>query len=132
MADLTGRRKSGRLVRRTIRAGVVLLMIGVAECAVQRVVVVGVTVGAHARRYSVRSRQLEAGAGVVEGTIGPLRGVVAALAGRRQSRGGVIDGRQRVGVIVLMTRVAGRGRQVVVVVAMAVRTLTGWNHMRTG
>ena len=43
----------------------------------------------------------------------------------------MIDGRQRVSVILLMTRVAGGARQVVVVVAMAVRALTGWNRMRT-
>ena len=106
MAELTGRREAGRLVRRTVGAGVVVLMTRVAESAVQRVVVVGVAVGAAARRNRVRSRQLEAGAGVVERPIGPLRSVVASLAGRRQRCGEVIDGRQRVGVILLMTRVA--------------------------
>ena len=55
MAELTGRGESGRLVGRTVRAGVVLLMAGVAQGAVQRVVVVDVAVGTDARRYRVRS-----------------------------------------------------------------------------
>ena len=75
--------EAGRHVGRIGRAAVILLMTRVAHRAVQRVVVVGVAVGADARRYRVRSRQLEAGAGVIEGTIGPLRGVVAGLARRR-------------------------------------------------
>ena len=73
----------GRPVGRIGRAGVILLMTRVAQRAVQRVVVVDVAVSADARRYSVRSGQLEAGAGVVERTINPLRGVVADLARRR-------------------------------------------------
>ena len=43
----------------------------------------------------------------------------------------MIDGRQRVSVIQLMTRVARGARQVVVALAVAVGALTGWNRMRT-
>lgn len=83
MADVTSRRESRRLVRGIIRASVILLVTRVAERAVQRVVVVDVAVGANARRHRVHSRQLEAGAGVIERTIRPLRRVMAGLAGRR-------------------------------------------------
>ena len=56
MTELTCRRESRGLVRRIIRARVVLLMTRVAERAAQRVFIVDVAVGADARWHCVRSR----------------------------------------------------------------------------
>lgn len=69
MADLTRCRESSGLMCRTSRAGVVLLMTRVAECAVQRVIVVDVAISADPRWHSVRSRQLEAGTVVIKRAI---------------------------------------------------------------
>ena len=55
MAEFTGRRESGRRVRRIGCTGVILLVARIARCAVERVVAVDVAVGAQARRNRVRS-----------------------------------------------------------------------------
>ena len=83
MTDVTRRRESRRLMRRIIRASIVLLVTRVAERAVQRVVVIDVAVGAEAWWHRVHPGQLEAGACVIELAIRPLRCVMAGLAGRR-------------------------------------------------
>ena len=56
VAEFASCRETGRSVGRIGGACVVLLMARVAECAVQRVVVVHVAVGAQARRGRVCSR----------------------------------------------------------------------------
>ena len=55
VAEFAGRRESGRRVRRVGGTRVVLLVAGIAQRAVQRVVVVHVAVGAQARWHDVRS-----------------------------------------------------------------------------
>ena len=71
VAEFTGSRESGRRVRRIIRAGVILLMAGVAQRAVQRIAIVDVAVRALTRRNGVASRQWETGAAVIEDRVGP-------------------------------------------------------------
>jgi len=132
MADLTGRRESRGLVCRIGRAGVVLLMTRVAQGAVQRVIAVSVAIGAGPGRHYVRAGQLKAGAGMVELAIRPLRRVVAAVACCRERCRNVIYRRQSAGVVLLMARVARRARKVVIVIDVAVGTLTGWHCVRAG
>ncbi len=120
VAQFAGCWEAGGGVRRAGGASVILLMARVTESAIQCVIVVDVTIGAEARRHGVRPGQLEAGAGVIECAIGPQDCVVAAFAGRRESRGDVIHRRSRVVVIRLVTRYAGRARQVVIVVDVAI------------
>ena len=73
----------GRPVGRIGRARVILLMTRVARGARQVVAVVAMAVGALTGWNRMRTRQWKAGAGMVERTINPLRGVVAGLARRR-------------------------------------------------
>jgi len=122
MAEFAGRRESGRRVRRTGGAGVVLLVACVAQCAVQRVVVVHVAVGAQARRHDMRSRQLEAGGGVVKRGIGPENGVVTGFASCRERGRNVVHRRGRVVVIRLVARDASGAGQIVIIVDVAIRT----------
>ena len=77
------RGEAGRPVRRVGRPSVILLMARIAQRAVQGIVVIDVAIGTGPRRHRVRVGQREAGTVVVKRTIGPLRGVVAGLAGRR-------------------------------------------------
>lgn len=123
--------ESSRLVRWTIRVRVVLLMARVTESAVQPVVVVGVAVGALPRRHGMRSRQLEARAGVVERGIGPLHRVVAGRARRGEACREVIHRRYGAGVVLLVTRVTCRTRQVVVVVRVAIGALPRRHRVRS-
>lgn len=132
MAKLAGGRESGRYVRGIIGGRVLLLVTGVTESAIQRVIVVDVAIGAGARGHQMRSGQLEPGAGVVEGAIGPLHGVMAGLACRRECHCDVVNGRGCVGVVPLMARVAGSAREVVVVISVAFGTLTGRDCVRPG
>lgn len=115
-----------------VGAGVILLVARVAQRSVQRIVVVGVAIAAKPRRHRVRARQLEAGAGVIERAIGPLNGVMAGFACRRESGGEVIHRRQSIRVVLLMAAHTCCGRQVVVVVDVAVGALTRWNGVRPG
>ena len=117
---------------RIVGASVVLLMARIAQRAVQGIVVVGVAIGAQPRRHRVRPSQLEAGAGVVEGAIGPLNSVVAGLARRRESGSEMIHRRQSIRVVLLMAAHTCCGRQVVVIVNVAVGALTWWNGVRPG
>ena len=69
MTDFAGCGESRCLMRGIICARIVLLMTGIAERAVQRVVVVDMAVGADPRWHGMRPGQLETGTGVVEGAI---------------------------------------------------------------
>ena len=74
-----------------IRCGLeVFLVTTHASRGVQRVVVVDVAIGACPGRYGVHSRKREARIAVVKGRIRPVVGVVALLAGLRETRGDVV------------------------------------------
>ena len=109
---------------------VVLEVTGNTGCAGQAVVVVDVAISAGAWRHCVHSRQHKAGSGVIELTVGPLHGVMALLAGRRESRVGHRSG----GVVVvgLVATDAGCNRDVVVVVDVTIGALARRHRMRTG
>jgi len=124
--------ESCRGVRRIGGATVILLVARIAERAVQRIVVVDVAVGAGARRHGVLSGQLESGAGVVEGAVRPLHGVVAGFARRGESGRDMVHRRQGVVVVRLVTRDAGGAGQVVVVVDVAIGALARWHCVRSG
>ena len=132
MAQLTRGRKTSGCMSWICRSRVVLLMARVAESCVQRVVVVRVTVTALPRRHRMCPRQLEARAGVVKRSIAPLDRIVAGLTRCRETGGGVIHGRDRVRVVILVTRNAGSARQVVIVVDMTISTLTRRYRVCTG
>ena len=87
-------------------------------------------IGTLPRRYRMRARQLEAGASVIERGIGPLHSVVASRACRGEACCEVIHRRYGTGVVLLVARVAGRTRQVVVVVDVTIRTLARGHRMR--
>lgn len=125
-------RETGRGVGRIRRAGVILLVARVAECAVERVIVVDVTIRALPRWNSVRPRQLESGAGVVESAIGPENSVMAAFARRGESRRDVVHRRGCIVVIVLVAGDARRAGQVVIVVNVTIGTLARRNGVRSG
>ena len=80
----------------------------------------------------MRARQLETSACVIESAVRPLHRVVADFAGRGKRTCDVIHRRQSVAVVLLMARIAGRAGQVVVVVDVAIRTLTRRDRVRTG
>ncbi len=128
MAQFACRRKARRSVCRVRRTRVVLLMARVAQRAVQRIVVVDVTIGALPRRNGVRSRQRKPRRRVIEFAIRPQNRVVALLARRRESRmrhrrGGVV-------VIRLVATEARRAGEGVVIVDVAVGALPRRNRVR--
>ena|SRR5215467_14306223 len=132
MAELTGGGETGGLMGGVVGGRVLFLMTGVAQRAIQRIVVVDVAVGAGAWWHQMRAGQLKTGAGVVEGTIRPLHGVMASLARRGEGYGNVVNRRDGILVIRLMARVARGAGQIVVVVGVAFGTLTGRDHVRAG
>ncbi len=103
-------------------ASIIFLVAGVTRCAIQRVIVVDVAIRALPRRHSVRSRQRESGAVVVECRIQPGSRVVTRGAGLREIRSCVIRIRRTL-VILQVTGDAGRAVQVVVIVHVAIGAL---------
>ena len=87
-------------------------------------------IDASPRRHGVRTSQVKAGLRVIELAIGPLDGVMALLTSSRETR--VRHGSRGVVEIVLVARNAGRDRDVVVVVDVAVRALSWGHSMRAG
>ena len=130
VTQLAGSWESRSRVRRIRRARVVRLVARIAERAVERIVVVLVAVGAGSRRNHVCPRQLEARAGVIKRSIAPPYGVVAGLAGGRECSRRVVHRRDRIGVVGLMAAHAGRARQVVVIVGVAIAALPRRNCVR--
>jgi len=112
-------------------ARVVLLVARVAQRAIQRIVVVDMAIGTETRRHRVHARQLKSCRCMVESAIGPLNGVMAGFAGSWKRGGDVVHRRKSVRVIVLMARYAGRARQVVVVVNVAIGALARRNGVVT-
>lgn len=119
-------------MRWIVCAAVVLLMARITQSAVQRVIVVDVTVDALPRWDRVRARQLESSRRVIERGVGPAHGVVAGRARRRESHRNVVHWRGRRVVVVLVARHAGRAGEVVIVVDMTVSALPRRGGMRTG
>ena len=105
-------------------------MAAYASRGAQRVIVVDVAVGTGSRWHCVHPRQDESGSRVIELAVGPLHGVVALLASRRESLMGYRSG--RVVVVGLVATDARCNRDVVVVVDVTVGALARWHHMRTG
>lgn len=86
---------------------------------------------AETRRHGVTSRQGETGIAVVEGGIGPRTRAVALIACLRKAGRNVI--RVCGSLIVLqMTCHAGRARQGVVIVHVAIDALPRWNGVQSG
>ena len=119
MAHFARRRESRRSMRGVRRAGVILLVAGVASRRIQVVVVVDVAIGALPRRDNVRTGQRESRAVVVKGRIEPSAGAVALIAGLREIRRDVVR-ISRALVILEVAGHAGGAGQVVVVVDMAI------------
>ena len=116
-------------MRRVGGPRVVLLVARIAQSAIQRVVVVDVTIGAAARRHRMRVGQRKPGCRVVKLAIGPLNGVVAGIASRREPRSGVRYGCGRIVVIRLVACDASRARQVVIIVDVAVGAGPRWHRV---
>ena len=118
VALLTGRREA-RMGDR--RGGVVEIGLVATDARRNRdaVVVVDVTIGALARRHHMRASEREARLGVIESCGLPSRGVVARIAGLRESAGNVVGTRGSLEIL-KVTRNAGGRSQAVVVVDVAV------------
>ena len=86
MAGLASLREVPGHMVRIGRALEVLQMAVYARGAVQRVVVIDVTIGALTRRYGVHACQHKPCRRMVELAVGPLHGVMALFAGRRKAR----------------------------------------------
>src|SRR5260370_15441005 len=123
MTDLAGRGETRRSMRRTVGAGVILLMARIAQNAGQAVVIVDVTICAGSWRYGVRTRQCESGGRVVKSRVTPGHGIVADFARSRETRCRVVHWRRRIVEVLLVARHAGRAGEVVVVVDVAIGAL---------
>ena len=132
VAQFARGREAGGRVRRIGRARIVLLMARVAQGAVQGIVVAYVAVCAQPRRHDVGARQCKTGGGVVEGCVGPQHGVMTGCARGRERSRNMVYRRSRIVVIGLVARHAGRARQIVVVVNVAIGTQPRRHEMRTG
>jgi len=129
MALLAGGREAGVRYRR-LRIVVVGLVTRNASRVRDVVVVVDVTIRARARRDRMRTGQREPSLRVIKLAIGPLDGVVALFAGSGEA--GVRHRGLRIVVVGLVTRNAGRVRDVVVVIDVAVGARPWRNRMGTG
>ena len=132
VAQFAGRRESRCGVGGIGRPCIILLMARIAQCAVQRVIVVDMAVSALAWRHQVRARQLESGCAVVESGVRPQNRIVASFAGGRESSRRVVHWRGRVVVVRLMARHAGSAGQAVIVIDVAIRALPRRNQVRSG
>ena len=132
MAKFAGLRESGGYVIGIRSALEVLQMAGHAGRTVQRVVVADVAVGAEPRWHGVQAGQCEARGRVIKRAIGPEVGVVAVLAGGRESRRRVGHRGGRIVVIGLMARDAGCVGNRVIVVDVAIRTSARRYHVIAG
>jgi len=132
MAKFAGLRESGGYVIGIRSALEVLQMAGHAGRTVQRVVVADVAVGAEPRWHGVQAGQCEARGRVIKRAIGPEVGVVAVLAGGRESSGCVGHRGGRIVVIGLVARDAGCVRNRVIVVDVAIRACARWHHVIAG
>ena len=106
-------------------------MTGHAGRARQVVVTVDVAIDALTRWHGVHAGERETGTVVIEDRICPRSRVVALSAGLGEARGDVI----RIGcslIVLQMTTGAGRGRQVVVVVDVAIVTLSRRHGVHAG
>ena len=131
MTSVAGGRE---IQRRVVGIGgslVILQVTGHAGRAVQRVVVVDVTVGASARRHGVHASQLEASCVVIKRRVHPVGRVVTGLAGLREVRTGVVWSR---GVLKILqvAGYAGRAVQSVIAVDVAIRAGTRRHRVQTG
>jgi len=132
VARLASRREArGDMVHRRSRGVVVVLVARHAGGARQVVVVVNVAIRALTRRHSVRSRQHEAGAVVIEGRIQPGSRVVALVAGLREVRRDVIRIRRALEVLQVASHASSTAQRVVVV-DVAVRARAWWNGVHAG
>ncbi len=120
VASRAGRRETGRLMVRIGRARVIRFVTRIAIGRHGRVVVVHVAIGAG--NSGVRPGQRERGVVVIEARRLPCSRVVAQIAGLRESRLHVIRTSGRIEIIQVAGR-AGRIRQVVVAVDVALRAL---------
>lgn len=127
MTDFAGCRESSGGVGRIVGVGVILLVAGVAQRAVQRIIVVDVAVSAHARGHRVRTGERESRGVVVERPIGPQHSVVTDFARGRDSGGNMIHRRGGIVIVRLVTRDAGGARKVVVVIDVAIGALP-WRY----
>jgi len=130
MTHLARCREAGSRVRRIVRRGVIILVAGVAQRAIERVVVVDVAIRALTRRHSMRSRQRETSARMVKLAISPEHRIVTAFARGRETRMG--NGSGCASIIFLVAGVTRGARQVVVVVDMAIGALPRRHGMRSG
>ena len=124
VAQLTRGGESRRRVRRIRGARIILLMAGVAQRAVQRIIAVHMAIDALPRRHRVRSRQGESGAAVVEFAVRPKHRIVATLARGREMGRHVIYRRNGGVVVGLMATHAGGRGDVVIVIYVTIDALT--------
>ena len=118
-------------MRRVRRAGVVLLMARIAERAIERVVVVDVTIGALPRRHRVRPGERKSRAVVVERSVQPGGSAVALIASLRKIQGRVTWIRRSL-VVLQVTGHAGRAAEVVIIVHVTVSALARRHSVHAG
>ncbi len=111
------------------RALEILQVAGHAGRAIQTVVVADVAIGAEPWRHGVQAGQRKPGRSVIESAIGPQIGVVALFAGQGEYRRCVGHRSRRIVVVGLMAGNAGRIRDRVVVVDMAIGASARRHHV---
>ena len=129
VALLASLREIRRDVIRIRRALEILQVTGHARRTCQVVVVVDVAIGALARRHGVQSGQLKPGSAVIEDCVQPGAGAVALLTSLREIRGDVIRIRRALKILQVAGH-AGRARQVVVVIDVAIGALARRHGMQ--
>ena len=129
MALFAGSREAG--VRHRRRGFIEIVLVARNARGVRDVVVVvDVAIDARPRRDGMGTRQVKAGLRVIELAIAPLNGVMALLAGRRDS--GVRHRRRGFVEFVLVARYASRIGDGVVVVDVAIDTRSWRHRVRSG